>query len=486
MARTHATHAELSAALRGALRPPVREVRFWVVQVMVVIVAGAHLVLDAHGGFDSEVVPGFISVALLLVPVGYAAVRYGLAGSAATALWATLLWIPDLSIRPFERHLIGDIANLVLVDLVAFVFGRSIEAERLAHLRLEEATAERLRAEARFRRLFETNSAPILVLSARGIVRAANPAAEEVFGALLIGRPGGELLDSHGQLSERAGELVSLANGHDYRIDVAVDASASEAMVQVIFEDVTAERRAGRRAERYAQLVVQAEEEQRLHLARELHDEPLQLFLHLARQLQHLAEVRGVPERVAAGLAAARGQALEAASRLRTLARDLRPPALDQLGLIAALSSLVADVEEETPLHCDLAVHGSEVRLARDIELAAFRIVQESVRNSLRHAGATAVRVEVTYAPDALRLSIVDDGRGFDPAEIDELRTDHFGLLGMSERARVLGGDMSVHSEPGSGTRVEVTVPLARLVEATLPAHAPLVSGELGPAVRAS
>ncbi|MDA8296432.1 MAG: ATP-binding protein [Actinomycetota bacterium] len=486
MARTHATRAELSAALRGALRPPVREGRFWVIQLMVVVIAGAHLVLDAHGGFDNEAVPGFISVALLLVPVGYAAVRYGLAGSAATALWATLLWIPDLTIRPFDRHLLGDVANLVLVDLVAFVFGRSIEAERLAHLRLEEATAERLRAEARFRRLFETNSAPILVLSERGIVRAANPAAEDIFGALLIGRPGAELLDDRRQLTERAGELVSLANGHDYRIDVAVDASASEAMVQVIFEDVTAERRAGRRAERYAQLVVQAEEEQRLHLARELHDEPLQLFLHLARQLQHLSEVRGVPERVASGLAAARGQALEAAGRLRTLARDLRPPALDQLGLVAALSSLVADVEEETPLHCDLAVHGEEVRLARDIELAAFRIVQESVRNCLKHARASAVRVEVAYAPEALRLSIVDDGRGFEPAAIDELRTDHFGLLGMSERARVLGGELSVHSTPGCGTHVEVTVPLAGPDEASRPISAPQGSGEAAPAARAS
>ncbi len=482
--RSRATRAELSAAVRGALHPPFGEFRFWTIQAMVVVIAGAHLLLDAHGANDTKDVPGFISVTLLMIPVGYAALRYGLAGSGATAAWATILWVPDLAMRPFAAHDLGDAANLVLVDLVAFFFGQRIEAERLASHRFEEATAERLRVEAGFRRLFETNSAPILVLSDAGTVRGANPAAEHVFGAALLGRDAAELLAGSAPLPGRVGEIVTLADDRDYRIDVAVDAATADAPVQVIFEDVTAERRAGRRAERYAQLVVQAEEDQRLHLARELHDEPLQLFLHLARQLEHLARVPGVPGHVASGLDAARQQALEAASRLRTLARDLRPPALDQLGLVAALSSLLADVEEETGVRAELSLHGEESRLAREIELSAFRVVQESVRNSIRHSGASAVQVEVRYGLRELALSVADDGCGFDPGAVDELGSDHFGLLGMSERMRVLGGALAVRSSPGAGTRVEAQVPLPALARDGGALAAPVQSAVAAPTVR--
>lgn len=457
--RSRATRAELSAAVRGAFHPPLREGRFWAIQAMVIVIAGAHLVLDAHGADSTEAVPGFISVALLMVPVGYAALRYGLAGSGATAAWATLLWVPDLTLRPFDVHVLGDVANLVLVDLSAFFFGQRIEAERLAHARVEEATAERLAAEAGYRRLFETNSAPILVLSDAGIVHSANPAAERVFGSALVGCRGAELFGGQLGLGQRAGEVVTLADGRAYRIDVAIDETMSDAPVQVIFEDVTAEREAGQRAERYAELVVRAEEDQRLRLARELHDEPLQLFLHLARQLEHLGSAADVPERVTKGLRDARRQALDAAARLRTLARDLRPPALDQLGLVPALSSLTADVEEETGVRAELVVDGDEVRLPPEIELAAFRVVQESVRNSLRHAGAAALTVRVRFAPDALDFSVADDGCGFDPALVDGLRTGHFGLVGMSERMRVLGGRLELSSQPGSGTLISARIP---------------------------
>ncbi len=479
--RSRATRAELSAAVRGALHPPLRESRFWAIQAMVVVIASVHLVLDAHGADAVQTVPGFISVTLLMIPVGYAALRYGLAGSGATAAWATLLWIPDLTLRPEWPHIAGDLGNLIVVDLVAFFFGQRIEAERLAHDRVERATAERLAAEAGYRRLFETNSAPILVLSGDGRVRGANPAAERLFGGGLLGRAADAVLTSGRALSVRAGEVVQLADGRDYRIEVAADLAVGGAPIQVIFEDVTAERLAGRRAERYAQLVVQAEEDQRLHLARELHDEPLQLFLHLARQLEVLAGVRGVPEPVIAGLSAARHQALDAAGRLRALARDLRPPALDQLGLVAAVSSLLADVEEESEVRAELVTEGAEVRSGGDAELGAFRVVQESVRNALRHGGADNVVFELRFGEAALALTVADDGCGFDPDSVDDLGSGHFGVLGMRERMRVLGGALSVESAPGRGTRVHAVVPLAS--ERTPAVHGAPRVGAVAPAV---
>ena len=134
-------------------------------------------------------------------------------------------------------------------------------------------------------------------------------------------------------------------------------------------------------------------------------------------------------------------------------------PTLDHLGLVAALSSLVADVSEESDLRADLHVGGDPVRLDADIELGAFRIIQEAVRNALRHAGARRLQVTVEFAVGELRLTVTDDGRGFTPGDLDDSGATHLGLLGMRERARLLGGHLEVRSAPGAGTAVLAQVP---------------------------
>jgi len=153
-------------------------------------------------------------------------------------------------------------------------------------------------------------------------------------------------------------------------------------------------------------------------------------------------------------------QALDAAARLRTLARDLRPPALDELGLAAALSSFLTDVEDEAGLVATFKVTGTEARLAPEIELGAFRIVQEAVRNTLRHAEASQLLVTVGFETDGLALSVSDNGRGFVVDGLGEQASGHLGLLGMRERTRLLGGRLEVRSAPGQGTVVDATVPL--------------------------
>ncbi len=455
------TPAEHATVLRRATHPPVGEARFWVVQAMVVLIAGIHLFVDLHTSIEGGAFPSGLPVALLVIPVGYAALRYGLAGSAATGIWATLLWLPDLLLPHDHGHVGGDIVDLALVDIVAFFFGQRIEAERVAHARVESTTAAALAVETRYRQLFQTNSAPILVLDTSGSITDANPAATALLGPDLVGRPGASALAREVALDEQAGQVVSMADGRDYRIDlVSLHDTLGDGSVQMIFEDVTEERSEGRRATRYAALVVQAEEAQRRRLARELHDEPLQLFLHLGRRLERLGRDPGVTEAVAHELAEARRQALDAATRLRNLARDLRPPALDELGFLAALSSLVADVEEESELVADIEVKGVEVRLSSELELGAFRIVEEAVRNTVRHSGAHKLRVIVSFQSQALSVTVADDGRGFALDKVGELGSGHFGLSGMGERARLLGGRLEVGSAPGGGTEVVATIPL--------------------------
>jgi signal transduction histidine kinase len=441
--------------------PPVREPAFWVAQVILLTIATVHLLVDMRVDVASSPFPAGIPVALLVVPVGFTALRYGLAGSAASGAWAIVLWLPDLLLPPSQGHVGGDLVDLILIIVVALVFGDRIDAERLARARVERATAESMAVGARYRKLFETNSAPILVIDALGTVSDANPAAVGLFGPEVLGVPVGEVSGVDMDLRAPSSQTLALPDGHDYRIElVAIPDATGAISTQVIFEDVTAERSEGRRASHYAALVVKAEEDQRSRLARELHDEPLQLFLHLARRIETLGASVGVPERVSGELDQVRLQALDAAGRLRTLAHDLRPPTLDRLGLLAALTSLIADLEDESGLTVHFDVLGTEIRTAPELELAAFRIVQEALRNVVRHADTKVCSVEVEFAPAELQLRVSDSGSGFDT--LDPLVGDsgHLGLLGIQERTRLLGGVLRIESGMGEGTRIDARLPL--------------------------
>ena len=459
----HPNRVELAAVLRRATHPPLRDVRFYAIQAAVVLVAAAHLELDLHSTLEGSDFPVGIPVALLVLPVTYAALRYGLAGSAATGLWATLLWLPDLVLPHDQGHTGSDLINLALVGFVALVVGSRVEAERLAHDRAEQATTERMAVDARYRQLFEANRAPIVVLDDQRRIVDANPSARATFGKdLVAGAPLDALLSAGAPLTGQAVPVLRMADGREYRVRLAATApEAGRPSLQAIFEDVTEEREESRRAARYASAIVQAEEDQRRRLARELHDEPLQLFLHLARGLESLAEAPGVPAGVRSRLHEASRHAGDAAGRLRSLARDLRPPALDQLGLTASISSLMASVEDEAHLATEVQVSGNKARLVPDVELAAFRIVEEAAHNTVRHACASRLLVSVHFGPAELVLTVADDGKGFLPAAFDEVaNSGHLGLLGMDERARLLGGHLALRSAPGKGTVVEAVLPL--------------------------
>ncbi len=467
---------DLGAALRRAAHPPVRDARFWVVQVMVLLIAGAH-VSDLFGDAGPKFLPDGLPLTVLIVPVGYAALRYGLTGSAATGIWATLLWLPFIAMPDGHDGVLTDVLDLAVVDLVAFVAGHRIEQERLAHRRAQKATTDRLAMVTLYQQLFRANHAPILVLDEDHRVADANPAALVLFGPAVIGQAARSLLGAALAPAARAGQVVSL-DGRDYRVNlVSLTAEQSVAGQQVVLEDVTEERSEGRRASEYAALVVRTEEEQRQRLARELHDEPLQLFLHLARRLRGLARTTGLPSSVGEGLDEACHQALAAATRLRSVARDLRPPALDELGLAAALSSLMADVEDEEGLVAELQVHNVAGRLRPEVELGAFRIVQEAVRNTVRHAGASRVDVVLAGDGDHLSVSVTDDGAGFAPTGTGGVGAGHFGILGMRERARLLGGQLELRSAPGEGTVVQACIPLVMPPALSERAVAPTQSG---------
>lgn len=230
---------------------------------------------------------------------------------------------------------------------------------------------------------------------------------------------------------------------------------------------VERERRATRRLQdverqrllSYAHLVTEAQEDERKRMARELHDEAAQSIVVIQRDLASLAET--LPNgSVASELCRLRDLAGQTLVGIRRFSRDLRPPTLDELGLPPALEQLLGEFGEREGAQVELHVNGSVRRAPIDIELAVFRIVQAALHNVERHAGATHVVVELTFEDGSIRLTVADDGRGFVPPEHfgDLAQLGKLGLLGMFERAELIGGTLTIDSAPGEGTRIHLTI----------------------------
>lgn len=455
---------------RQALRPPVADPRFWVIQAIVLCLAAAHFALDIVSVAEPTTIPAGVPVALLLAPVGYAALRYGLAGSAATALWATLLWLPDLVLPHDRGHAGNDAIELAIVLAVAVFVGYHIDLERLERAHAHRARSAQQAAEARYGQLFETNAAPILVADSDGVIVDANPAAVALLPGDLTGRSLRDILPVNPDRdAATTGQIIPVPAGDAdvryFRVDVARTPAGpgdGQPLTQLVLQDVTEERAEGNRAHRFAELLLMVQEEERTRIAQDLHDEPLQLLVQLARTLEALAtsDAMGAGA-LAQRLEGARDQTIDVASRLRSVMAGLRPPALQQLGLVAALRGLFADIADTAFVHADLRVSGEPARLPAEVELAAFRISQEAVHNAAQHAQASHLCLTLTFADDELCLRVADDGRGFDTSAADrQLAAGHLGLLGMRERAALAGGQLAVRSSPGQGTVIEVTFPI--------------------------
>jgi two-component system sensor histidine kinase UhpB len=210
------------------------------------------------------------------------------------------------------------------------------------------------------------------------------------------------------------------------------------------------ERLEGERA-RAASAVLQAQESERARVARDLHDEANQALTGVLLRLQATAE--HAPPELRAELRETQGVATQAMEELLRLARELRPAALDDLGLAAALRTLVAEFGRRAAIEARfIAEPGSVDGLDEDGQIVVYRVVQESLSNVARHAGARRVGVSVVREDADLVVRVDDDGAGFD---LDTTKRG-LGLTGMRERAVLAGGRVCVLSVPGEGTLVEL------------------------------
>lgn len=201
--------------------------------------------------------------------------------------------------------------------------------------------------------------------------------------------------------------------------------------------------------------LVEVQESERRHIARELHDEIGQVLTGLKLALETVP--KPLPEDVAVILEKAQKLVEDLMAVARDISQGLRPPMLDDLGLLPALEWLIEKYSTQSEVRVIFETEGLNLRLDSEAEIAVFRIAQEALTNVARHAGAHRVTLRVVANAQAVHVEVEDEGIGFDPETVPLTAS---GLTGMRERAVALGGRLTVDSAPGRGTRLVAELPL--------------------------
>ncbi len=215
----------------------------------------------------------------------------------------------------------------------------------------------------------------------------------------------------------------------------------------------------------YVVSILNSQEQERKRIARELHDDTAQALVVLGRRID-MAQEMAVSKELQAELEALRNLVDDTLESVRRFTSDLRPPLLEELGLPRTLELLGDRTEREESFTVEVCVEGEPIQLLPELDLALYRLTQESLNNVRRHARADHVVIRLAYDSDAVTLEVRDDGIGFQvPSTTSDLLTSgRLGLMGIYERARLFGGGASIQSELGRGTAVTVSIPLSTIV----------------------
>jgi two-component system sensor histidine kinase UhpB len=254
------------------------------------------------------------------------------------------------------------------------------------------------------------------------------------------------------RLARRMDTVDLLRPGQRLQIDRDDEVGRVVSAFNEMLERLESERR------RSATRVLAAHEAERVAIARDLHDEVGQLLTGVLLELNSIAEVAPEHRRE---LDEAREIARRALDEVRRISSELRPEMLEQLGLVSALTELAMNVSRGSGIRVERDFDPSLPTLAPEVDLAVYRIAQESLTNVVRHSGASRVTIALERGPNSIVLSVGDDGRGFDGSPPEE----HGGLRSMRERALLVDGALAIKESPRGGVEVRLEVPTARVDE---------------------
>ncbi len=405
----------------------------------------------------------------------------------------TLLGAQAFVIAPIQVQ--GEVLGVLYADSTrsSEITGRetrlAVAMAQQAALAIQNARLyERLQAqEARYRLLAEGASDLIISTDLEGTITYANDAAIKVLGfdaAKLLDKRFDELLVSDSAITAREvwramrermdtsktltakalradGSIATLEVGISalYRdgvlqggLAIARDLSEQQKLAVEIAQRGQAQARASE-LRSFLSLFTQAQEEERRRIARELHDDTAQTLVAITRRLDRFENAfdKMAPDDARARVRDIRGDVDAAIDSVRRFSRNLRPSALDDLGLLPALEWLC----EQSSVPARLEVQGEERRLDSDVELTVYRVVQEALTNIDKHAEASSCAVRVRYDENVFNVSVSDDGRGLIQSGDHLVLEGHLGLAGMRERVALAGGEMQVSSAEGEGVRLE-------------------------------
>ncbi len=209
--------------------------------------------------------------------------------------------------------------------------------------------------------------------------------------------------------------------------------------------------------------IIKAQEEERRRVARDIHDGPAQLLANIVMRAEFCLKMMEVDRtRVREELCALQDMVRQSLQDVRKIIFDLRPMVLDDLGLVPAIKRYVEDFQSQYGLPVELVIIGSPRRFSMAVEVALFRVVQESLSNIRKHAKASLAMIKIEIRNNKINSVIKDDGVGFNlDGVINSTRREGFGLLGMRERVQILKGEINIQSTPGQGTTISVSVPFA-------------------------
>jgi len=447
----------------------------------------ALLVADTFASGEAAAIGAALARLRYLQPASLGDTQAVLADELVTSLSAAQ--IPVL--QPRLAALLGGIASGYFRQARETILAEQ-ETIRAALLRQREGLTAALReSEARFRAIFTSAAIGIVLVNVDGRPVESNPAIERMLGynrAELRSMVFTEVTHPEDAVADWAffEELVTgrrdsyqmekrylHKEGHvvwgNLTVSLVRDERGTPQFTIGMVEDITERKRMAADLLDAQRRIAESREAERLRLARELHDTAVQPLLdinrHLAEERKRAGE-REIAEVPISTVTAVQQKAQEITAQLRDLVRELRPPGLEEFGLIAALEGYVIDLQR---LRSDmpavaLDMQGVDTTVPITVSLPLFRAAQEALRNVREHAHARRVTLSLRRDTEAVVLSVRDDGVGFVvPASLGELvRAGHFGLVGIAERVALVGGEVDTASRPGEGTVMTVRIPIAR------------------------
>ena len=447
---------------------PLKDRRFWIIQALIALVAGLHNSLEAITALPENDLLCFVPTSLFFMPVVVAAVSFGLRGSVATSAWCALLTLPNTVFRHSGYERWGEVSQMGFVAVAGLFLGMRVDEAARAYARTAAVSRELELSQLKYRQLFESAREGILVVEYSGRIVEANAAARALarapheiqsreLGEVFPPEAAREILEqaANPERGPRAIALGVRGAGEAWVEPLCTPLAGNPPATQVVLRNVTQQRRRQIGLETYTAQVHRAQEDDRRRIAQEIHDDTVQSLVMLCRELDDLEDARnGASPAVVEGLRGARDHAERIVDELRVLIRGIRPPLLDDLGLAPAIQRLLADVSSHSSIKTNLAVTGAARRAPHGVELAMLRIVQEALHNAERHGRPDHIDVRMSYEYGSVALEVRDDGAGFVvPRDLSELAvSERWGIVGMYERAREVGGELHVSSTPAVGT----------------------------------